>query len=45
MGNVKLHAVLHEKAGAEEFDELFKNGQTHFDEKVSLVFLLQFYQS
>lgn len=33
MGNVKLHAVLHEKAGAEEFVEFCKNGQTHFDEK------------
>jgi len=33
MGNVKLHAVLHEKFGAEEFQEFCKNGQTHFDEK------------
>ena len=34
MGNVKLHAVLHEKFGAEEFVEFYQHGTLHFDEKV-----------
>jgi len=33
MGNVKLHAVLHEKFGAEEFQEFYQHGTIHFDEK------------